>query len=115
MGKWLMKPEGFAPVVGTKFILRAEGPQRGWRGFVECEVLAVEAGRLLRYSWNGDPDQAPLLLTIRLEDEGAGTRLVLDHEGFEGIGGWMVARFAMGPGWGKMLKKRFAAVLAASA
>jgi uncharacterized protein YndB with AHSA1/START domain len=40
--KWLMRPEGFAPVVGTRFILRAQGPQRGWRGFVECEVLAVE-------------------------------------------------------------------------
>src|SRR5438034_1548083 len=92
MQRWLMKPEGFAPVVGTKFILRAEGPQRGWRGFVECEVLAVDVERTLEYSWVGDPDQPPLTLTMRLEDAGAGTRLVLDHTGFEGIGGWLVSK-----------------------
>jgi uncharacterized protein YndB with AHSA1/START domain len=110
MSQWLMKPEGFAPVVGTKFILRAEGPQRGWRGFVECEVLAVEVERTLTYSWIGDPDQPPLTLTFMLEDDGAGTKLVLDHEGFEGIGGWLLARLVMGPGWGRMLKTRIDAV-----
>ena len=109
--RWLMRPEGFAPVVGTKFILRAQGPQRGWRGFVECEVLAVEVGRLLRYSWVGDPDQPPLTLTFTLEDAGTGTRLVLDHEGFEGVGGWLLARLMMGPGWGKMLRRRLLVVL----
>jgi uncharacterized protein YndB with AHSA1/START domain len=104
--KWLMRPEGFAPVVGTRFILRAQGPQRGWRGFVECEVLAVEAGRLLQYSWVGDPDQPPLTLTFTLADAGGGTKLVLDHEGFEGLAGWFLARLMMGPGWGKMLRHR---------
>lgn len=111
LGKWLMQPEGFAPVVGTRFILRAGEPHRGWRGFVECEVLAVEEGRLLRYSWNGDPDSPPLLLTLRLEDAEGGTRLVLDHEGFAGARGWMLAKLMMGPGWGRMLRKRLPAVL----
>jgi len=115
IGKWLMQPEGFAPVVGTRFILRAAGPQRGWRGFVECEVLAVQAGRTLRYSWVGDPGEPPLTLTFQLEDHAAGTRLVLDHEGFGGIGGWLVAKLMMGPGWGRMLGKRLAAVLAGGA
>jgi uncharacterized protein YndB with AHSA1/START domain len=110
--KWLMTPEGFAPVVGTKFVLRAKGPQRGWRGFVECEVLAVDVGRTLRYSWVGDPDEPPLTVTLSLEDHAAGTRLLLDHEGFEGVGGWLVARLMMGPGWGKMLAKRIPLVLA---
>lgn len=109
--RWLMNPEGFAPVAGTRFVLRAEGAHPGWRGFVECEVLAVEPGRLLRYSWIGDPDQPPLTVTFRLEDAGAGTRLVLDHEGFRGVGGWLLARLMMGPGWGKMLRKRIPAVL----
>jgi len=111
LAKWLMRPEGFAPVVGTKFVLRADGPQRGWRGFVECEVLEVEVGRRLRYSWVGDPDHPPLVLTITLEDAGPGTRLILDHEGFEGFGGWVLARLIMGPGWGKMLRRRLAEVL----
>jgi uncharacterized protein YndB with AHSA1/START domain len=111
IGRWLMKPEGFAAVVGTRFILRAEGPQRGWRGFVECEVLAVEPGRRLRYSWVGDPDHPPLTVTFSLTDVGTGTRLALDHEGFEGLGGWLLARLLMGPGWGKMLKRRLADAL----
>jgi uncharacterized protein YndB with AHSA1/START domain len=111
MARWLMKPEGFAPVVGTRFVLRAEGPQRGWRGFVECEVLAVQAERRLKYSWVGDPSAPPLTLTFTLEDAGAGTRLVLDHEGFEGLGGWMLARLMMGPGWGRMLRRRLPDVL----
>jgi uncharacterized protein YndB with AHSA1/START domain len=106
LAKWLMEPEGFAPVVGTKFVLRAAGPHRGWRGFVECEVLEVEPGKTLRYSWVGDEGQPPLVLTFRLEDEGGGTRLVLDHEGFEGLGGWLLARLMMGPGWGRMLRSR---------
>lgn len=109
--RWLMKPEGYAAVVGTKFVLRAKGRQRGWRGFVECEVLAVEEGRLLRWSWLGDEAGPTLVVTFRLEDEGGGTRLSLDHEGFEGFGGWLLARLMMGPGWGKLLGKRLAALL----
>ena len=111
MEKWLMKPEGFAAVAGTKFILRAAGSPRGWRGFVECQVLTCEPERLLRYTWVGDPKNPPLTLTLRLTDEGAGTRLVLDHDGFEGVGGWLLAKFMMGPGWASMLKKRCSAVL----
>ena len=108
---WLMRPEGFAPVVGTRFVLRARTPQRGWRGFVECEVLAVEVGRRLEYSWVGDPDHPPLTLTFTLEDADGGTRLVLDHQGFEGAAGWLLARFMMGPGWGKMLRRGLPGVL----
>lgn len=112
IGKWLMEPEGFAPTVGTRFILRARGPQRGWRGFVECEVLAVQVERCLKYSWVGDPGQPPLTVTFTLEDHDAGTRLTLLHEGFAGVGGWLLARLVMGPGWGKMLRRRLLDVLA---
>ncbi len=115
IGRWLMRPEGFAPVVGTRFVLRAEGAHRGWRGFVECEVLAVEPGRLLRYSWVGDPDHPPLTVTFSLTDAGSGTRLVLDHEGFEGFGGWLLARLMMGPGWGKMLRRSLPEALGGAA
>ena len=111
IARWLMEPEGFAPVVGTRFVLRAKGPQRGWRGFVECEVLAVEPERRLSYSWVGDPDEPPLEVTFRLSDVACGTKLVLDHEGFEGLGGWLVSKLAMGPGWKRMLAKRLAEVL----
>ena len=105
IGRWLMKPEGFAPVVGTRFVLRAPEPHRGWRGFVECEVLAAQEGRLLRYSWLGDDEGPTLEVTFTLEDEGTGTRLSLHHAGFEGLGGWLLARLMMGPGWGRILRK----------
>jgi uncharacterized protein YndB with AHSA1/START domain len=106
-----MKPEGFAPVVGTRFVLRDEGPHRGWRGFVECEVLEVVEGRRLRYSWLGDDEGPTLVVTFTLEDEGTGTRLSLHHGGFEGLGGWLLARLMMGPGWSRLLGKRLAAAL----
>src|SRR5262245_59928530 len=81
MQKWGMRPEGFAPVVGTRFKLVAGGKHRGWRGFVECEVLAVEHERLLRISWIGEEKDKPQTVTYALTDEGAGTRLTLDHQG----------------------------------
>lgn len=112
MAKWIMKPEGFAPVVGTRFKLSADGPQRGWRGWVACEVLVVDEPNLLSYSWVGDDRHPPLTCTFRLSDDGAGgTRLVLDHTGFEGIGGFLLAKMMMGPGWSKMLQKRLLAVV----
>src|SRR5262245_12778521 len=58
MQKWGMRPEGFAPTVGTKFKLIDDGDHNGWRGFVECEVLAVEHERLLSTSWVGDEKDA---------------------------------------------------------
>jgi uncharacterized protein YndB with AHSA1/START domain len=107
-----MKPEGFAPVVGTRFRLVAEGSHRGWRGWVACEVLAVEEGRLLSYSWSGDDRHPPLTCTFRLRDGAdGGTLLVLDHAGFAGLGGLLLAKFMMGPGWTKLLARRLRAAL----
>jgi uncharacterized protein YndB with AHSA1/START domain len=111
MQKWGMRPEGFAPVVGTRFRLVADGEHRGWRGFVECEVLEVEHERLLKISWVGDEKVKPQTVTYRLADDGAGTRLTLDHEGFEGLGGFMLSKFILKPGWKVMLRKRLAKVI----
>src|SRR5207249_11999220 len=55
MALWGMRPEGFAPVAGTRFKLVAK-PERGWRGFVECEVLEASEPSILRCSWLGDDD-----------------------------------------------------------
>ena len=112
LARWLMRPDGFAPVIGTRFVLRADGPQRGWRGFVECEVLEVEPQRRMSWSWVGDPNDPPLVVTFTLHDDPGGTRFVLDHDGFAGVGGWLLARLVLGPGWSRMLGRRLAAVLA---
>lgn len=107
---WAMRPEGFAPVVGNRSRFYAK-PGPGWRGFVECEVLEVREGELLRYSWVGNEADKPTTVTYRLEPTPGGTRLVFEHAGFEGIRGLMLATLMMGPGWRKMFKTGFRAVL----
>jgi uncharacterized protein YndB with AHSA1/START domain len=85
------RPEGFAPVVGTKFRFVAK-PVAGWRGIVDCEVLEVEEPCLLRYTWVGDEGAKPSYVTYRLEPHGGGTRLTFEHTGFTGIGGLFMSR-----------------------
>jgi uncharacterized protein YndB with AHSA1/START domain len=110
MEKWGMKPEGFAPMVGTKFRL-VDAKPRGWRGFVECEVLAVEPEHLLKISWVGDEKDPQQTVTFALGDEGTGSRLTLDHEGFVGIAGFFVSRLFLRPGWKAMLGRKIAGVV----
>jgi len=107
---WAMRPEGFAAVVGNRSRFVAT-PSRGWRGYVECEVLEVRERELLRYSWIGDDGGKPTFVTYRLESYRGGTRLTFEHVGFEGIGGFVLAKLMMGPGWRKMLGTAFPRVL----
>ena len=102
MALWAMRPEGFAPVVGTRFKFVAK-PQPGWRGFVECEVLEAREPSLLRYSWVGDDNGKTTYVTYALEPHAGGTRLTFEHTGFTGVGGFVLAKLMMGPGWKKML------------
>jgi uncharacterized protein YndB with AHSA1/START domain len=111
MALWMMRPEGFAPVVGTRFKLVAK-PQPGWRGFVECEVLEVVDGSLLRTSWIGDDNGKATYVTYRLEPHAQGTRLTFEHTGFRGIGGFLLSKLMLGPGWKKMLSAKVPEVLA---
>jgi len=60
------RPEGFTPVVGTKFRLLAK-PKPGWSGVVDCEVLEVNEPSLLRYSWTGDVGGDVTEVVYRLE------------------------------------------------
>jgi uncharacterized protein YndB with AHSA1/START domain len=106
-----MRPEGFAPVVGTRYKLIAR-PQPGWRGYVDCEVLEVREPSRLHVSWVGDDKGKPTDVTYTLEPTAGGTRLTFEHTGFTGIGGFILAKLMMGPGWKKMLAQAFPAVLA---
>ncbi|MGZ6142616.1 MAG: SRPBCC family protein [Myxococcales bacterium] len=108
---WLMRPEGFAPAPGTKFRLVAK-PQPGWRGYVDCEVLEVRENELLRYSWVGDEGAPAMEVRFALEDAAGGTRLTFAHTGFKGLGGFLLAKLMMGPGWRKMLGRALPGVLA---
>jgi uncharacterized protein YndB with AHSA1/START domain len=84
-------------VVGHRFDL-----DMGKWGKQPCEVIAVEAERLLAYRFaTGTLDST---ITWRLVPEGAGTRLTLRHEGFN-LDSPMgrQALEGMKPGWPRIL------------
>ncbi|MER6829051.1 SRPBCC domain-containing protein [Streptosporangium sp. NPDC000563] len=81
LARWLM-PNDFKPVVGHRFTFRTEPkPKHGFDGVVHCEVLDLEPERLLRLSWRGG--RLDTTVVWRLEPEGRGTRLFLEHAGFD--------------------------------
>jgi uncharacterized protein YndB with AHSA1/START domain len=84
------------PVIGHKFELDM-GP---W-GMQACEVIDVEIEKLLRYSFALDTT-----ITWTLEAEGEGTRLHLEHTGFDLDSPMAKKAFeGMGHGWPGVLKR----------
>lgn len=109
LSSWLM-PTDFEPRVGHRFQFRWK-KMPGWRGYVECEVLVLEPPRKLVFSWIGNDDMKPTTVTFQLESVAGGTRLIFDHTGFEGIGGFF-SKLMMTNGWKKtMLAQRLTATL----
>lgn len=106
-----MRPEGYAPVVGTRFRLVGKA-NPGWRGFVECEVLEAREPSVLRYLWDDDGKGRPTHVAYTLEPHAGGTRLTLEHTGFTGVSGFLFTKLIMGPGWKKTLGTSLPAVLA---
>ncbi len=104
------RAEGFTPAVGTRFQWIAR-PKPGWRGVVDCEVLAVSEPSLLRYSWAGDEGGDVTEVTYRLEARDSGTRFTYEHTGFTGIGGIFMS-ILLGHVRRKMLSAGLPAVLA---
>jgi uncharacterized protein YndB with AHSA1/START domain len=103
------RPEGFAPVAGTKFRFVAK-PKPGWNGIVNCEVLEARQPALLRYSWTDDGGGDTTEVTYRLEPAGDGTRFTYEHTGFSGLGGLFMAQL-LGRVRRKMLRDGLPAVL----
>ncbi|MGJ5177193.1 SRPBCC family protein [Bradyrhizobium oligotrophicum] len=88
IGRWLMAPTGFAPVVGTQFTFQTT-PAGAWDGTIHCEVLEVVPNERLSYAWKGGHQGnvgygAPLetVVTFSLSRAETGTRLRLVHSGF---------------------------------
>jgi uncharacterized protein YndB with AHSA1/START domain len=111
MALWGMRPEGFSLVPGTRFKLFGK-PNRSWRGFIECELLEAREPSLLRYTWDDDGTGKPTQLTYALELHAGGTRVTVEHAGFQGARGFVLAKLIMTPGWKKMVGTSFPAVLA---
>jgi uncharacterized protein YndB with AHSA1/START domain len=112
IARWLMRPEGFRAQIGARFRLVAKA-EPGWRGFVECEITELEAVRVLAYSWKGDDKGAPTTVRYTLEPTATGTRLIFEHTGFIGVGGFLLSKLMLGPGWKKMMNKRLGELLGA--
>lgn len=86
------------PVVGHRFTLDM-GPRFGKQ---VCEVVAAEPEKLLSYSFA--PGTLNTTITWRLQAEGGGTRLFLEHNGFDLDSPLGKAAFeGMGGGWPKIL------------
>jgi uncharacterized protein YndB with AHSA1/START domain len=88
MGRWLMAPKGFAPVVGNRFTFQTN-PAGEWDGTIHCEVLDVVANERLSYAWRGGHEgnegygsKLETVVTFTLSKVDGGTRLQLVHSGF---------------------------------
>jgi len=136
LGRWLM-PTDFAPELGRAFTFRMK-PQRGWDGVTHCVVTEIVEGERVAYSYRGHArGDKPIacagieservqslgrgvfadldtVLRFTLHDAPGGTRLVMEHIGFEG---WklVLVSFVMGQGWKKILRARLPAALDALA
>jgi uncharacterized protein YndB with AHSA1/START domain len=85
--------------VGHRFTL-----DMGKWGEQPCEVVAVEPSRLLSYSFA--PGTLNTTITWRLEPENGGTRLYLEHSGFDLSSPMGKMAFeGMGSGWPAILAR----------
>jgi uncharacterized protein YndB with AHSA1/START domain len=81
LARWLM-PNNFAPIVGHHFTFRTEPqPAYGFDGLVRCQVLELDPDHRMRWSWRGG--RLDTTVTWTLVVEGRGTRLFLEHAGFD--------------------------------
>ena len=98
LARWLM-PNDFAPKVGHAFTMQTK-PGPGFDGVVRCEVLELDAPRVMVWRWQG----GGIDTTVRFElaPERDGTRLTLTHDGFRGFGPRIVGMI-LSRGWAKML------------
>ena len=86
LARWLMPPHDFQLKVGHRFTFTGTPmPKVNFSGIVQCEVLDFEVERTLSYSWADFSGENDLRSTVtwRLEPEGQGTHLFLEHGGFD--------------------------------
>jgi uncharacterized protein YndB with AHSA1/START domain len=94
LSDWLM-PNDIRPVVGHRFRFETK-PAPGFDGIVHCEVLRVEPLHVLSYTWRGGGVDTVVTFTLTPTPEG--TRLRLDHVGFDGMRAVLVS-LILGSGW----------------
>jgi uncharacterized protein YndB with AHSA1/START domain len=111
MARWLM-PNDFLPRVGHRFTLQGKPVEAvNFSGIVDCEVLELRPLQRLRISWHG-ANSFDSTVTWSLQPEGSGTRLLLEHTGFNPDDpSPQLSRRIMNGGWRSHVLRRFSAVL----
>jgi uncharacterized protein YndB with AHSA1/START domain len=106
LAEWMF-PNDFEPRVGHHFTFRVPpNPRAGFEGLVvRCEVLECEPPNRLAFSWSAG-EFGDTRVSFRLEPDGKGTRVLLEHSGFDLSQGWSEqAIHGAEFGWAKMLKQ----------
>lgn len=113
IARWLM-PSDFQPRLGHRFTMHGRPIDAvGFSGTIACEVLALEPLRLLSISWQDAAGGFDSTVTWTLHSEGRGTRVLLEHAGFDPDNPThQLSRRIMGGGWRSHVQRRFAAALA---
>ena len=81
LATWLMEND-FEPRVGHKFRFQMEA-QPGKDHTIYCEVIQLDEPRCLSYTWRGSFMCQPTVVTWTLLPVEGGTKLQLEHTGFE--------------------------------
>ena len=114
LARWLM-PNDFQLIVGHHFTFKTLPiPTVKFGGTAYCEVLDFELERSLRISWVDRSEENGLNSTVtwRLEPEGNGTHLYMEHAGFDPNHPLQqLAYQMMSKGWSR-LPQRIADILA---
>jgi uncharacterized protein YndB with AHSA1/START domain len=109
IGRWLMVPTGFEPVVGQRFTFQTK-PAGAWDGVIHCEVIEASPNERLAYAWKGGDEgnvgygsRLETVVTWTLTRVDSGTRLSLVHAGF--VTPKNDSAFAsMSGGWAKVIQ-----------
>jgi uncharacterized protein YndB with AHSA1/START domain len=85
LSAWFM-PNDFKAAVGHAFTFQRPkpNPELHFSDTILCEVLEIQAEKLLSYSWTDAayPGELDSTVTWTLQSEGSGTRLFVEHRGF---------------------------------
>lgn len=105
LAEWMF-PNDMEPRVGHHFTFRVpSNPKAGFEGLVvRCEVLECEAPSRLVFSWSAGGPVVNTRVSFRLEPDDKGTRVFLEHSGFDMTQPWGDQAFKGAEyGWARML------------
>ena len=103
IARWLM-PNDFRLEVGHRFAIDSDPIRHcGLGGTGHCGVLAFDEGKMLRIAWTAAHQNMIGLdstVTFTVAPEGAGTRLLIEHDGPHPCS-YTITSIACGPGGGR--------------